>query len=837
MSGPSNEIQERKTYFIDVILPVPIPKFFTYRAPMELNDELAVGRRVIAPFGKKKILTGAIVRIHETPPADYEARYIIEVLDDSPTILPIQIDLFRWIAAYYMCAIGETFNMALPSGLKLSSESKIQLNPSFNAEETSEFFTDRELEIINAASRNQSLTYRDIEEILGIKNFNHIIKSLLQKQAIIIYEEVRERYAPKKEKRLRLTQELLNDKSKLEQLFSELEKQPKQLDILLKYLQEVPVFQNPSLNKLGIEKQAFKAAGLSMSACQTLVKNKVFEEFTRIVSRFGESPASGLTSVQLSPEQEAARDAILTNFQEKDIVLLHGVTGSGKTEIYIDLALKALESGGQVLYLLPEIALTTQIVGRLKKVFGDKMGVYHSRFSDNERVETWRGVVEGKYPFVVGVRSAVFLPFSNLSLVIVDEEHENSYKQFDPAPRYHARDTAMVLARMHGAKTLLGSATPSIESYYMAQTGKYGFVELTSRYGGVSLPETRFIDLRQERNQQTLKGDFSSAMIEKIREALGRNEQAIIFQNRRGYAPHITCDDCAWIPKCENCDVSLTYHMYRNELRCHYCGFTRKSPSQCPACGSTRIRNVGFGTEKLEEDLKLHVPEARIKRMDLDTTRRKYSYQTLIEEFEMGKIDVLVGTQMVTKGLDFDRVSLVGILDADRMIHFPDFRSFERSFQLITQVSGRAGRREKPGLALIQTANVNQPILNLIRNNDFAAFYRAEIAERKKFNYPPFSRLVRILMKHESKGVLDQSAAELANLLKQKLNAKRVLGPEEPLISRIRNLYLMQIFIKIERDPKVSPAKAKELIVGATEGIIKKPEYKKLTVVFDVDPY
>lgn len=804
---------------------------------MELNDDLAIGCRVIAPFGKKKILTGVIARIHETPPKEYEARYIMEVLDDIPTILPRQIDLFHWMAEYYMCTIGEVFNMALPSGLKLSSESKIQLNPSFSPEETEEFFTEREWEIINAASHNKSLTYREIEEILEIKNFSHIIKSLLQKQAIIIYEEVKEKYAPKKEKRVRLTQEFLDDKSKLEALFSELEKQPKQLDILLKYLQESPVFQDHSLNKQGVEKQVFKASGLSMSAYQTLVKKNVFEEFSRIVSRFGDSDSGELSTIQLSSEQQTACDFILSGFQQKDIVLFHGVTGSGKTEIYMDLALKAMESGSQVLYLLPEIALTTQIVSRLKKVFGDKMGVYHSRFSDNERVEIWRGVVEGRYPIVVGVRSSVFLPFSNLGLVIVDEEHENSYKQYDPAPRYHARDTAMVLARMHQAKTLLGSATPSIESYYMAQTGKYGFVQLMNRYGGVSLPETIFADLRIERQQKTLKGDFSSALIERISEALNRNEQVIIFQNRRGYAPHITCDDCAWIPKCDHCDVSLTFHMYRNELRCHYCGFTKKAPSECPACGSTRIRNVGFGTEKLEEDLKLHIPEAKVKRMDLDTTRRKYSYQTLIEEFENGKIDILVGTQMVTKGLDFDRVSLVGILDADRMIHFPDFRSFERSFQLITQVSGRAGRREKPGAALIQTANVNQPILKLIRNNDYSAFYQAEILEREKFGYPPFTRLIRILLKHENKPILDQSAFELSNLLKDEIGPKRVLGPEEPLISRIRNLFLRQIFIKIERDPRVSPAKAKELIGKMTAEIQNKKDFKKLLVVFDVDPF
>lgn len=837
MVNHQNDYQERTTYFADVILPVPIPKLFTYRIPAELNGDIAVGCRVIAPFGKKKILTGAIAAIHETPPKEYEARYIMEVLDDSPSILPLQINLFRWIAGYYMCTIGEVYNMALPSGLKLSSESRIQIHPEFNRDETEEFFTDREWQIINAAQNNQSLDYKAIEDILEIKNFSHIIKSLLQKNAIIIYEEVREKYAPKKEKRVRLNQEYAEDKSNLEQLFARLEKQPRQLDILLKYLQEAPVFQNPAINKKGIEKQAFKQPNLSISAYQTLVKNKVFEEFTRVVSRFEGQAAAEDVVIQLSSAQETVRDSILSQFQTKDIVLFHGITGSGKTEIYIDLIQKAIESGSQVLYLLPEIALTTQIVSRLRKVFGDRMGVYHSKFSDNERVEIWQGVLEGHYPFIVGVRSSIFLPFSNLGLIIVDEEHENSYKQYEPAPRYHARDTAMVLARMHQAKVLLGSATPSIESFYMAQIGKYGFVQLMTRYGGVALPETIFADLRAERKQKTLKGDFSSALIEKISEALAKNEQVIIFQNRRGYAPHVTCDECAWIPKCDHCDVSLTYHMFKNELRCHYCGFVKKSPPACPACGSTRIRTVGFGTEKLEEDLKLHIPEAKVKRMDLDTTRRKYSYQTLIEEFEKGEIDILVGTQMVSKGLDFDRVSLVGIVDADRMIHFPDFRSFERAFQLITQVSGRAGRREKAGAVVIQTANAGQPVLRLIRENDFENFYRMEISEREKFAYPPFTRLIRILLKHEDKNLLDRAAVDLAAFLRDQIGSRRILGPEEPLIARLRNLYQMQILVKIERDPNISLNKVKELIAQTADTIHQKKEYRKLAIIFDADPY
>jgi primosomal protein N' (replication factor Y) (superfamily II helicase) len=833
LTDHQNDIFERKTFFVDVILPVPIPKLFTYRVPVELNEDIAIGCRVIVPFGKKKILTGIIGRIHESPPKEYQAKYISELLDDSPSVLPIQIGFLRWVSEYYMCTIGEALNVAMPSGLKLSSESKIQVHPDFN-NETTEFFTEREWEVIEAAKDRKSLTYREIEEVLGIKNFNHIVKSLLQKNSIIIYEEVKEKFIPKKVKRVRLNQVYADDHKKLETLFAELEKQPKQLDILLKYLQEAPVFQNPSANKQGVEKQLFKS--LSTSSYQTLIKSKVFEEFTQVVSRFKEYDSNVDINVGLSSGQEAAKAEILRQFEQKDIVLFHGITGSGKTEIYIDIVNKVLESGSQVLYLLPEIALTTQIVSRLRKVFGDKIGVYHSKFSDNERVEIWRGILEGRYSFIVGVRSSIFLPFQNLGLIVVDEEHENSYKQYEPAPRYHARDAAMVLAKMHQAKVLLGSATPSVESYYHAKSQRFGFVELFDRYGNASLPNITFVNIRDERKNKTLKGDFSSTLIRMVGEAIDRKEQAIIFQNRRGYAPHIACDDCAWIPKCEHCDVSLTYHMYKSELRCHYCGYHRKLPSTCPACGSSKIRTVGFGTEKLEEDLKLHLPVAKVKRMDLDTTRSKYSYQNLIEEFEKGDVDILVGTQMVSKGLDFDRVSLVGILDADRMIHFPDFRSFERAFQLITQVSGRAGRREKTGTVVIQTANPNQQVLRLIMENNYIGFFAQEIAEREKFGYPPFVRLIRLLLKHEDQKILNKAAFALSLILKEEVGNKRVLGPEEPLISRIRNLYLMQVFIKIERDPAISLKKFKDVIFTATVEIQQKPEFKKLLVSFDVDP-
>ena len=828
-------LEERKTIFADVMLPVPIPKLFTYRIPLDLNEYVQIGSRVIVPFGARKILTGIIAHLHEKPPKEYTAKLIEDLLDEKPTINTIQLKFFNWIAKYYMCTIGEVLNVAMPTGLKLSSESKIQFNPDFDTEGNLNQLTDRELELLNAARRENILTYQEIEEILELKHFNPIIKSLIDKKAIILFEEIKEKYTPKRLKKVRL-HEKFSKKNELEKLFQQLDKNQKQLDVLLKYLQEVPVFKDANLNAAGIDKQYLSNSGISKSSLNTLIKNNVLEEFEITVSRLQEWHLTEAKEIHLSAEQTEAKDQIHQNWQKSAINLLHGITGSGKTEIYIELIKEVLSSGSQVLYLLPEIALTTQIVSRLQKIFGDKIGIYHSRFSDNERVEVWQGINEGRFSFVVGVRSSIFLPFNNLGLIIVDEEHETSYKQFDPSPRYHARDAALVLAQLHHAKVLLGSATPSMESYFQAKNGHYGLVELNKRFGSAQLPNFIFSDVRQERKKKSMHGDFTSLTIDAIKENINNQEQSIVFQNRRGYAPHITCDECAWIPKCDNCAVSLTYHMYRNELRCHYCGFYRRLPSSCPACGSNKLRNVGFGTEKLEEDLKLRLPEAKVNRMDLDTTRKKYSYQTILEKFEKGEIDVLVGTQMVSKGLDFDQVSLVSVVDIDRMLHFPDFRSFERTFHLATQVSGRAGRREKTGNVIIQTANTDQPILNLIVANDFAEFYRREIVEREKYHYPPFVRLIKITLKSIDKENCEQAASHFTHLLKSNLGYKRVLGPEEPLIDRIKNQYLMQVLIKMERN-KVNLEKIKTIIKQQSIELVKQKEFKKIQVVFDVDPY
>lgn len=825
----------RTTLFADIVLPVPIPKMFTYRVPYDLNEAVEIGSRVIVQFGSRKILTGVIGRIHETPPAKYEAKYILELLDTTPIMQQLQINLMEWIASYYMCTIGEVLNVAMPSGLKLSSESRVQLHPHFDYYASDVSFNEAEAILIEALLKNDSLTYSEVSDLLKVKTVYSLIKTLVAKEAVIIFEEVKEKYKPRKEKRIRLSPDLAKNQEQLETVFESISGKEKQEEVLLYYLQHIPVYNTPELNQKGLIKSQFTEVGLSPSSIKTLIKNGVLEEFEIIVSRF-ENYTESLKEITLSKEQEVAKEAIHQAFNSHNTVLLHGITGSGKTEIYIKLIEEALESGNQALYLLPEIALTTQIVVRLKKVFGDKMGVYHSKFSDNERVEVWKGVLSGRYQFVVGVRSSVFLPFDNLGLIIVDEEHESSYKQYDPAPRYNAKDVAQVIAKQQYAKVLLGSATPAIETYYLAQQGKFGLVQLDKRYGSGALPRFEIADMTRERAKKTLKGEFSSVLIDAIEKALDKEEQVIIFQNRRGYSPYISCEQCGWIPKCTNCAVSLTYHQYKSEIRCHYCGYKEPMAASCEACGSTALKTMGFGTEKLEEELSLLFPQAKIQRMDLDTTRRKHSYETIINDFETGNIDILVGTQMVSKGLDFDNVNLVGIVDIDRMLHFPDFRSFERTFYLSTQVSGRAGRRDKKGEVVIQSRNIKQPVLSHIINYAYDVFFQNEIADRETHAYPPFTRLIKVTIKNKDPKLAQTTAFKLGNLLKESLGQSRVLGPEEPVISKIRNEYLREIWIKLERN-KIDLTKAKKLIESLALEITTEKALKSSKIVFDVDPY
>ncbi len=825
--------EEEITLFADVILPVPVPRLFTYRISREMAPDIAAGARVVVQFGKGRVLTAVVVNIHDTPPLAYNARYILELLDQKPLITPQQLELFKWMSEYYMCAIGEVMNVALPSGLKISNQSKVQINPDFDYPE---LLTPEETFLVDEIRKHGMLTYEEIGRITEKKNITGLIKSLIGKRAVIIFEEIKEKYQPKTVAKIKLT-DTYADPSVLEQLVNSLEKTPKQLDVILRYLSYIPVFNNPGLNVKGLEKSVFtQSSSLSGSALTTLIKKGVFEQFEVRVSRIADAASENLQEIKLSTGQQKASEEIHHLFREKSVVLLHGITGSGKTEVFIDLIAQALKSDVQVLYLLPEIALTTQIVSRLQKVFGNRMGIYHSRFSDNERVEVWKGVVEGRFQFVIGVRSAVFLPFDNLGLIIVDEEHENSYKQFDPAPRYNARDVAVMLGFMHKAKVLLGSATPSLESYYNAQSGQYGLVSMTERYGEASLPEFVIIDMKKERKQKTLKEEFSSVLLEAIRTNLKNGEQSILFQNRRGYAPWLQCEDCDWISECLNCDVTLTYHMREAELRCHYCGHRETIPRTCPHCGSARVKTMGYGTERIESQLELLVPEARIQRMDLDTTRSKNAYTDIIRNFEENKTDVLVGTQMVTKGLDFDNVSMVGIFDVDRLINFPEFRATEKAFQLLTQVSGRAGRRAKTrGRVLIQTSNPGHELLQWVIAGDYQTMYRSEIVERANFGYPPYTRLIKLTVRHEDASVALESARALADILTEQLGKTRVLGPEAPLVDRVRNRFLFDILIKLERE-KVNFRAVKSLIQESINEILADKTKKHIQIIADVDP-
>ncbi|GAB3890109.1 replication restart helicase PriA [Spirosoma agri] len=826
---------EELTFFADLILPIPVPRLFTYRVPRGMTDILKIGARVIVPFGKRngRVLTAVVARLHNSPPTQYQARYISEVLDEYPLVTGYQLELFRWMSEYYMCPIGDVMNIALPSGLKISSQSKVQFNPDFDYPE---LLTEFETVLLTELKKHPALSYDELERLAGEGgNVPALIKSLISKKAVIVFEEVKEKYIPKMIRKVRLNRNY-EEREQLLVLLQRLEKLPKQQEVVMRYLSHIPMQRDPTLNQKGLDKTILNQdEELSQSSLTTLLKNGVFEAFEIIQPRFSDDSPASSVEIKLTEAQRAASQQIMAQFEHQNIVLLHGITGSGKTEVYIDMIQQAIGSGSQVLYLLPEIALTTQIVVRLQRVFGDKMGIYHSKFSDNERVEVWKGVVSGQFQFVVGVRSAVFLPFDNLGLIIVDEEHETSYKQHDPAPRYHARDVAMMLAHWQQAKVLLGSATPSLETYYQAKQGRYGLVELFTRFGEATLPNIILVDIKQEKKQKTMKNEFSSALLNALEMNMERKEQSILFQNRRGYSPYMQCEDCEWTAECSNCAVSLTYHQRAAELRCHYCGHKEDVPRICPTCGSTKVRTIGFGTEKLEDQLQIYFPNSRILRMDLDTTRAKNAYQQIIQEFESGQIDMLVGTQMITKGLDFDNVSLVGIFDADRLIRFPDFRATERAFQMLTQVSGRAGRRAgRQGTVLIQTNSPQQSILQKIIENDYKGLYEEEIQERQDFNYPPFSRLIKLTVRHTDKAISHQAAERLTNELTDMLGSSRVLGPEEPLVERIRNQFLYDILIKIERD-KVNVKAVKAYIQERINDILTDKGLRQVSIVADVD--
>ncbi|MBC8485783.1 MAG: primosomal protein N' [Bacteroidetes bacterium] len=826
---------ERTTLFADVMLPLPVPGLFTYRVPFDLNDSVEKWRRVVVQFGKKKIYTAIVIKIHQTPPQNYRVKYILSVLDNEPVMNNIQYDFWNWISEYYMCEPGEVMNVAIPSALKLASESKIVLNPEFKGDYDS--LTEKEYLVAEALDIQKQLTLSEIENIIEQKKVIPLIKNLIEKEVVLIEEELKERYKPKTETFIRLSEEYKNQE-KLQDLFNQLEKRAfKQLEVLMAFinLSDFGHSKEKEIKQAELVKQIKNAT----SAINSLAKKGIFETYRKTTSRLEYFDASAKPeSIILNEYQQQALTEIKSAFEKKSVVLFHGITSSGKTEIYIKLIEEVLKQDKQVLYLLPEIALTTQIINRLRKYFGNKVGVYHSKYNENERVEIWNNVINSKlkkstYKIILGPRSALFLPYNNLGLVIIDEEHDYSYKQFDPAPRYNARDSAIYLACMHGAKVLLGSATPSIESYYNAKSGKYTLVELNKRFGDIRLPEIFVADLKKETRQKTMKSHFSSLLLNYVTEVLKNKEQVILFQNRRGFSLRLECDTCNWMPECKNCDVTLIYHKHFNQLRCHYCGYSRRVPERCDSCGSTHLHMRGFGTEKVEDELSILYPEARIRRMDLDTTRSKHAYQNIINDFEERRIDILVGTQMVTKGLDFDNVNVVGILNADNMISFPDFRSYERSFQLMAQVSGRAGRKNKRGKVVIQSYNPNHSVIRDVIQHDYLSMYQSQILERRNFKYPPFNRLIRISMKHKDARILNETAREFATMLRDKLG-KRILGPEYPLVSRIKNLYIKNILVKLEKSENLNEHK-KEIL--KTIDIFKSESgYKAVRIYLDVDP-
>ena len=817
--------------FVDVILPLPLQASFTYALPPEMDGQVQIGCRVVVSFGRKKFYTGIVRNVHYLKPQEYEVKEVSAVLDEHPILVPLQFRFWEWLADYYLCTQGDVYKAALPSGLKLESETVVEYNPDFEATEP---LSEREQKVLDLLAIEPEQTVTRLEKESGLKNILAVVKSLLEKDALFVKEELKRTYKPKTETRVRLTEAARNER-RLHFFFDELQRRaPKQLDLLMKYIELSGCLGGRTVKEVP-KAELLKRSGATPAVFNGLVDKGVFEVYQQEVGRLETVSQALMPLNELNVHQQRAFDEIRASFREKNVCLLHGVTSSGKTEIYIHLIDEAVRQGRQVLYLLPEIALTTQITERLKRVFGSRLGIYHSKFPDAERVEVWqKQLSQEPYDIILGVRSSLFLPFQRLGLVIVDEEHENTYKQQDPAPRYHARNAAIVLASMCGAKTLLGTATPSVESWYNAtEGGKYALVELKERYKEIQLPEIIPVDIKELQRKKRMNGPFSPLLLQYVREALEQKEQVILFQNRRGFAPMIECHTCGWVPKCKNCDVSLTYHKGLNQLTCHYCGYTQPVPRQCPACEGVDLRNRGFGTEKIEDDVKAIFPEARVARMDLDTTRTRTAYERIIHDFQQGRTDILIGTQMVSKGLDFDHVSVVGILNADTMMNYPDFRAYERAFQLMAQVAGRAGRKNKRGRVVLQTKSIDHPIIPQVMHNDFEGMVAGQLAERQLFRYPPYYRLVYVYLKHRNEQLLDVMAQTMAAKLRAVFGA-RVLGPDKPPVARIQTLFIRKIVLKIETNAPM--ARARQLLVQVQQEMVAEDRFKSLIVYYDVDP-
>ena len=817
--------------YADVILPLALQATYTYSVPLEMETLIQPGVRVVVSFGQRKLYSVLVYRVHSEKPQVQQVKDILQVIDTTPIVLSSQYKLWEWLAEYYMCSLGEVMKAALPSGLKMESDTYVASGEYVDVMD----LTEEEMTLIHLLGQKRKLTIRQLTQKSGLKHPMSLIKSMLERKLLFITEDIESEYHPKTENYIALAPEYLNEK-KLCELIDSLKRAPAQQRLILAVASQATTPNDLSTARV-LRKTLLEKVNVSTSVLKSLIAKGYLIQEEGTTSRIDDDKGNHATRNPLALEdfQINALNEIQNQFSSHDVVLLHGVTSSGKTELYIHLINQTLQNGKQVLYLLPEIALTTQIINRLRKVFGNRVGVYHSKFSDSQRVEVYLKMLSDEpYDIILGVRSSIFLPYSRLGLIVVDEEHENTFKQYNPAPRYHARDTAIVLAKQVGAKVLLGTATPAVETYYNAKFGKFGLVKMLERFSGLELPRTVVVDTREARKRKQMKSHFSDTLLNAIENALSQKEQVILFQNRRGYAPFIECADCGWVPHCEHCDVTLTYHKHTNQLTCHYCGFGMEQTGSCLACGSTNLQPKGFGTEKVENELTVFFPEAVIERIDLDSTRSRSSYERIISGFEQGKIDILVGTQMVSKGLDFDRVSLVAILNADNMLNFPDFRAFERSFQLITQVSGRAGRKGKQGLVIIQTAQPEHPVIKSVTDNKFFTFWEWQLAERNRFHYPPFYRLIRITLKHKDKFRVLDTAENLAKTLRHSLG-ENVLGPEAPIISRVQGLYLFEILVKIKREQPLK--RIKNFISHSLLMLRQNKETASVIIATDVDPY
>lgn len=817
--------------YAEIILPLPLYGTFTYEVPVEIRDRVQTGSRVLVQFGKKKYYTGIVERTHTQQP-DYEIKPIIELLDDQPIVRYPQLRLWNWISEYYLCAPGDVMKAALPTGLKPESETFITLNDDLESSEGVRL-SERQEMVMMLVEERKKLRISDIESELKMKSATKTVNSLLELGLVRIDEKIIEKYNARRETYIFLNLERGNEEG-LREFFNKVHRSHQQEKTLIGWLDLSGWLQTNQPEKKVTRQELAATTGVTPGILKAMIDKGIFRKEKIAVNRFNITAEHDIILSPLSEIQQHSLQELKSGFRRRDVMLLHGVTGSGKTEIYTHLIASALHDNNQVLYLVPEISLTTQLTDRLRKVLGDRLLVYHSRFSDNERVDIWKRLLHTNEPLVVlGARSSVFLPFAHLGLVIIDEEHESSFKQYDPAPRYNARDTAIMLATMHGAKVLLGSATPSVETYYKAITGKYGLVSISERFGQSVLPDVEIVDMREQRRKKLNNGIMSAPLIAGIRHALSEKKQAIVFQNRRGFAPVVVCKQCGWTPKCENCDVSPVYHKHLNMLKCHYCGATAVLPSLCPACGQNSIEIFGYGTERVTEEVGQIFPTAGVTRMDLDTTRNKDSYQDIIEQFARHDTDILVGTQMVTKGLDFGDVEVSGVINADTLLNFPDFRSNERAFNMLEQVAGRAGRRKDKGQVYIQTTDPQNPILSFVKAHDYAGYYSSEIREREKFAYPPFTKIINVFLRNKDPKTVDRAAVLYAMKLRE-VFGNRVFGPEKPFVSRVALWYIQSIMLKIEAG--ASMKKVKEILRQLYEQIAACPDMKYTQIYYDVDP-